>query len=187
MGRTSSLKNCHHLPINQIIINRLYLAPPGKAKMSSKEVWAQPGKNNLIQREREGLASLGHPQCVLETHFLTSWKKQLSCAGAYLDYLSLKRTESGLWSGWTQILCWHSAHTIFCRALEAQAPFPICISQCPLPFSPEELPGFPTPLVSASSNLFPIFLEQAGRLHDGGQNRGPGCHKQVPTGRCGMG
>lgn len=97
--------------------------------MSSKEARTQPGKNYLIQRGRKGLASLGYPQCVLEMHFLASWKKQLSCAGAYLDYLSLKRTESGLWSGWIH---WHSAHTIFCRALEAQAPFPICISQCPL-------------------------------------------------------
>lgn len=92
--------------------------------MSSKEAQAQPGKNYLIQRERKGLALLGHPS-VLEMYFLASWKKQLSCAGAYLDYLSLKRTERGLWSGWTQIWCWHSAHTIFCRALEAQAPFPI--------------------------------------------------------------
>jgi hypothetical protein len=67
--------------------------------MSSKEAQAPPGKDYLIQRERKGLSSLGHPQCVLETYFSASWKKQLSCAGAYLDYLSLKRTESGLWSG----------------------------------------------------------------------------------------
>ena len=67
--------------------------------MSSKEAQAPPGKDYLIQRERKGLSSLGHPQCVLETYFSASWKKQLSCAGAYLDYLSLKMTESGLWSG----------------------------------------------------------------------------------------
>lgn len=96
-------------------------------ELESKETQAQPGKNYLIQREKKGLALLGHPSVSLKC---TSWrpgKKQLSCAGAYLDYLSLKRMELGLWSGWAQICYWHSAHTIFCRVLEAQAPVPICV------------------------------------------------------------
>lgn len=48
--------------------------------MSYEEI--QPGKSLLFRevhlefRERKGLASLGHPQCVLEMYFLTSWGKK---------------------------------------------------------------------------------------------------------------
>lgn len=99
-------------PINQIIMNMPCLDPPGKAE-SELECNVDSSRPDLLRlrevqcmvlKKEKALASLGHPQCVLEAFsllemcFLTFWKKQRS-PSIYGPYLAV---QMHTWSSYLQ-------------------------------------------------------------------------------------